>query len=423
MKRIYFFSAAIALGVLMFANHSFAATINAVSCSQTDVQSAINSASVGDIVAVPAGTCTWTTVTSYTPTLSITKKITLQGAGIDQTIINDGTGTNAFEDPLHINGPARITGFTFADSRTVVDYNSFITTSGSGWRIDHCKFTPTGSHITSGIIANGEPTALIDHNTFINGNAGVQVIGDGDTSWTTPSAVGTGNQVYIEDNTFNYTYVWDGAYDTYNGARYVFRYNTVIGTNIGNHGLDSGGFRSGFSYEIYNNTFTNPNDHIYTAIESRGGTGVVFNNVVTSDGGSYDSFDILRNYRSDSGYDTSWGTCDGTNPIDGNTPGWQGWPCKDQIGRGTNQTSDPVYLWNNTFKGNSNPTIGVAAYEDSTRAQTYHILINRDFFNDTPKPGYTPFTYPYPLTADGFPNPNGVSDTAPPAAPTGVSVQ
>lgn len=34
-------------------------TITAASCSQTDVQNAINSASDGDTVLVPAGSCVW----------------------------------------------------------------------------------------------------------------------------------------------------------------------------------------------------------------------------------------------------------------------------------------------------------------------------------------------------------------------------
>ena len=31
---------------------------------------------------------------------------------------------------------------------------------------------------------------------------------------------------------------------------------------------------------------------------------------------------------------------------------------------------------------------------------TYHIQENRDFYNDTPRPGYTPYVYPHPLTQE-----------------------
>jgi len=60
-----------------------AATITAKSVSFGDVRSAIGSACDGDTVAIPAGTASWTS------TLTITKGITLQGAGNDKTVILD----------------------------------------------------------------------------------------------------------------------------------------------------------------------------------------------------------------------------------------------------------------------------------------------------------------------------------------------
>ncbi len=88
-----------------------AATINAASVSYDDVASAVSRATYGDTVVVPAGTVTWKS------TLTITKGITLKGAGIDQTTINFG-GSNAViqykADPYSRsnNISIRITGFT-----------------------------------------------------------------------------------------------------------------------------------------------------------------------------------------------------------------------------------------------------------------------------------------------------------------------
>jgi len=58
---------------------------------------------------------------------------------------------------------------------------------------------------------------------------------------------------YIETNVFNFaTSVYNGSYDSYAGARVVFRYNWVIGTNSGGHGFDSGPtYRSTFRQEVY----------------------------------------------------------------------------------------------------------------------------------------------------------------------------
>ena len=52
-----------------------AATHAAASCNSSDVQTAINSAAVGDTVTIPAGTCAWTSA------LSVTANITIQGNG------------------------------------------------------------------------------------------------------------------------------------------------------------------------------------------------------------------------------------------------------------------------------------------------------------------------------------------------------
>lgn len=78
--------------------------------------------------------------------------------------------------------------------------------------------------------------------------------------------------------------------------------------------------------------------------------------------------------------------------------------CMDQVGLGqgnllsnfnnptpatwVNQVPDPAYAWNNSYNGTVKNM-----YSDSP-----HILINRDLFVGTCKPGYTPYTYPHPLT-------------------------
>ena len=96
------------------------------------------------------------------------------------------------------------------------------------------------------------------------------------------------------------------------------------------------------------------------------------------------------------------------------------YPCIDQVGRGpgallsgyvpapaapVNQALEPVYQWNNTHNGVAG---SVKAGTDSTR-----ILANRDYYDNTMLPGYTPYPYPHPLvtsTPGALPptNPQGV---------------
>src|SRR4051812_25389972 len=61
-----------------------AATVSAASCAQSAVQTAVNTANANDTVAIPAGTCTWSSP------VNVTKGITIQGAGESSTVINLG---------------------------------------------------------------------------------------------------------------------------------------------------------------------------------------------------------------------------------------------------------------------------------------------------------------------------------------------
>ena len=372
-----------------------------ISCDQATVQNAINAAATGATIICNAGSWTWGSQ------VTLSKNITLKGAGNGGAVT---TITSNIGRTIIMGAGNRITGFTFKIGSPSNSTSDFVSASvGSvAFRIDNNVFDARSSN---GFAINtwGDGPALIDHNTFYDENAAINPFGNGDASWSSPSTIGTGNQVYIEDNSFVYTNpALDGALDSYNGAKWVFRHNTVSGVQIGSHGLDSGGFRSTFSEEVYNNTFDLPGTATWdTVMNFRGGSGVVFNNTFT---GHWNTTIKLQNYRSSDNYTSSVGNsigsiCNGSASIDGNTAGGQGWPCKDQIGRSTNQTSNPFYAWSNTINGQPANAFASDVY-NSTRASAYHILSGRDFFNGTPKPGYTPFTYPYPLAANGMPNPS-----------------
>ena len=136
---------------------SHAATINAASCSQTDVQKAINSASAGDTVVVPAGTCTYTTTAGYTLSVTINKGVTVQGQTVCTGRASSLSCTDTIPSSMTVLGRtreipismtsnnARLTGFTFLDKRAVVDYKYPLQVSGTGWRVDHCHFSPTNT--------------------------------------------------------------------------------------------------------------------------------------------------------------------------------------------------------------------------------------------------------------------------------------
>jgi hypothetical protein len=98
-----------------------------------------------------------------------------------------------------------------------------------------------------------------------------------------------------------------------------------------------------------------------------------------------------------------WGACDGTSSYDQNSDGGTGYACIDQVGRGAgtllsgypplpaawpNEQLEPVYSWNNTFNGAPGLLI----------LGSVHVQAGRDYFDNTPLPGYVPYPYPHPLT-------------------------
>ena len=469
MTRKNWFFPLLSFCLIVCSQGAHAANINAPSCSSSDVQNAINSASAGDTVVVPSGSCTWTT-----PVTIPGNGITLQGqtsctgtpvsSCTDSTNITDNTsGDNPALNITKLDGTqvVRVTGMTFISQAAISDgqiqiYGAHTFTGAVGFRVDHVHILhPT----TSGRgISVFDVYGLIDHIlvdvTDTNGSdQSVSIYGSsigsdgGYTPWMSPLTLGTANAVYVEDSTFNYSNQNEDAVDAYTGGRLVIRYNAINNDSVGFHGTDSGNNRSVFSYEIYNNIFTNNSSTTIRGATLRGGTGVIYSNTYGGSHGSwYDITPMLyracqpesnwqqctganweigsKNFSSnasrtcslnggvkfcsvnrdtvctsDSDCGSGGGTC--STYFDGSGSG--GYACRDQPGRTNNQVQSPIYAWNNSGG------VGITPYGCSqTNAD---VQSGRDYVVGTAMPGYTAFTYPHPLQA-GDP---------PPAPPTALS--
>jgi hypothetical protein len=374
-----------------------AATFTSASCSQPHVQSAVNAAGRGDVVMIPAGACTW----NAGVTIPSAKKITIQGAGKTATVITMVNGGTAVF--LGTSG-SRVTGIGFSGARLNVD--------GTGWRIDHCDFAFSTFGTAVLVAGNGtdgnHPTGLVDNCTFYNSE--IIIYGwlglAAHRIWSQPLELGTGrNTVYIEDCSWNGPS--DGSCYAVNsnyGGNFVFRHNSVRNCNIENHALQASDTRGSKRSEIYNNTISYDSPY-WVPVYFRGGTGVIFNNIINPAFSNYAIF--VDNRRS---CETLGTLCDGNSGWDGNT-GYQGYPCRDQIGRGPDsavwapgqpytQTLEPLYEWNNCRNAlgcaNGGPNdVNIAVVGNCAR-ENQHIVQNRDFYNNTQRPGYTPYTYPHP---------------------------
>ena len=394
------------------ATEAAAATIQAASCNQNHVGSAVNSANDGDTVVVPAGNCTWSS------TLTIDgKAITLQGAGIDSTVITDGIASNGTTaKPIMFvwitknTGKTRMTGFTFnGGTNGAKNWTSIVAFYGnsSQLRIDHNKFIPTR---VRGMEVTGNMRGVIDHNYWQLDRGwfsqGLDIhhpswgdVGDfGDDSWAQPANFGSANFMFVEDNQFVATGGHVYATDGWMGQRTVFRRNTYVNSTWADHGTEtSGRWRSARASEIYQNTFIVNTDggsdwslgSFPSAIGTRGGSHIVFeNNTQHSGGGSFQTVFDMQYYRSWNFSNTypTWNYCDGKNVWDKNGSDQR---CIDQPGAGPgtllsgfdpspvgwpNQSLEPIYIFNNLRAGS------LASGWANSNAK--NIVDNRDYYNE-----------------------------------------
>lgn len=310
--------------VLFFARTSQAVTINAASCSNSAVTDAYVAAVDGDTISIPAGVCTWTS------SLTIQKKITIQGAGAGSTTLRLGTDYTPIFYVRTDN--VRITGFTFDgqyrstsnSGGIVVGFLSDTCNSKTyhlgDFRIDHNKFIhfdTAGANGNNSISFFGFVYGVVDNNIFddCTGEC-LNVCSDGVPNGILRSqefGQYTDGTIYIEDNTWNYmqSYLAENAIDGNSASRWVMRYNTFnVGASSGGvNGLISNhetcatcscdsrteGDAGSLKMEIYGNKIYCGNNCPIFVVQ-RGGKSLIYNNTFYStDTGSLVR---LSNYRS-----------------------------------------------------------------------------------------------------------------------------
>ncbi len=310
--------------------------------SQGDVTDAANHASPGDVVLLPAGTFVWgggpVSPVSYFPVA-----VTLKGAGPDQTTIQIADGGPTYTTGIiTLYAPVTVRDLTIAQgghaNTTAFATASNGTNDSTGWRITNVVYN---SAAQAGYFVYAETYGLIDSCTVNAGGGSDELIftrGPAD-SWQTPSSLGTAGAVYVEDTTFN-----NAGYvsDFNSNARGVVRFCTINGPmKVDSHGVASNSPpRSARQTEVYGNHWTMKTG-AYAAMELRGGTGVVFDNL-----GDNPQSDWL--FLEDYGYQAQWPNFNNTfqTPLD--------YPITDQIGVGQDPKkggSEPYYVWNNLLGG------------------------------------------------------------------------
>jgi hypothetical protein len=406
--------------------------IDAVSCSSSDVQSALNAASAGDAVYIPAGSCGWATQVSRT----VPANVTIIGAGTsatgggDQTIITDNYGTDS--PPLSIGvsstGTFRMTGITFQGGTGVLKNGGLIAINGPGGatvnvRLDHIHLngqtyaTPwTGKLLT---IGNGV-IGVLDHSIIdLYSTQAIFVLnsidGFGNAEWASDSNLGGSNFFFIEDNIINGT---PSTHDTrvtdcFTGGRQVLRFNTLTATcGLDQHGTRSSNDRGCRASEMYGNSSVQANGQTqpnFVMIDMQSGPAMVWGNSAPNAYTNVVMFDVVR--KNNESYTMTappngFGYCgtdfNGTGSNwDQNSNAGTGYACIDQPGRGKgnlltgnfpnkvnsstgtiawpNQALEPIYIWAN----NSSPVSGWGGswYSNITStASGARVVANRDYY-------------------------------------------
>jgi hypothetical protein len=399
--------------------------------SQADVQRAIDAASDGSTVTIPAGTFNWS------GQLTIRKAVSVAGASKDSTVIRNDNGASSMIlaqsgkngniqiyglDIVQVadNGAGR--GFMISASRNTSSRNTVL--------IHDCKLDQNG--VFSYSVDCGSNGIIIWGCDFIAGKGmgGVTMVCGWDyESYNQPSTLGTKDtdglhNIYIEDCTFLNGSLAITNFDS--NSRMVFRHNFCQDSGLNSHGQESSPTGT-VSFEIYDNTFKitkdNPRNMGYWVCV-RGGTGVVTDNRM--DEVPWGADQIQLNV-----FSIGCGINDGHGgilcPIQYPAPRQTGWAWADNqanwgkvkgnpqlleggrspgyfLANGKGAVCDPVYVWGNTGPGTQAPYYVAARNTYSPDVCGNGLKISqflqkgRDFIVDQgPKPGYTKYPYPHPL--------------------------
>lgn len=328
------FALVLILGIAGLREVSFAATINAASCSYSDVSAAVSAANREDTIIIPEGSVSWDNA------LTISKGIILKGAGIDKTIIMRSGNIIIYSPDLQAaenNEIFKITGFTFNGNGN--------TTPGMVILLNDSNCLITNIIVGENKFKNSNASAFKTGGMFngvfyLNQLEDVRIVfgifGLDDVSWSHRAlSYGTIDNFYLEDNTIRFTQPGTpdvGWTESGQGGRVVVRYNTWDSANTAGseywdvHGLQSMPNCQQYSTmvaEYYGNMIINYSS-AYRWMMHRGSWLMMFNNTVT--GGTQDHLSIQIGQYS----------CD---------------QCAYK-GEGYVQHVNNTYVWNNTVNGN-----------------------------------------------------------------------
>lgn len=360
--------------------------------TRADIQAVLNHIEVNDIIKI-----------DYEGTINLDQKLTCPD--FEFTFMGKSkTETIFYSNLVGESILSTADDVIFYNFRLNLDNNSGwgIYIRGEDWLIHDIIFNNDNAYTIEGVhatafVGENHPRGVI-YNCRFN-ETRVLVYGSSTqlahNRWNEASAIGTANNVFVEDCEFYRTF--GSCIDSNYGACYVFRYNTIYNCYAMTHSVQ-GANRASKNFEVYGNTFVSNNGAVWTPFFFRGGTGVVFNNTAT--GNWQQNVIALDNVRCFTDVGGDAGLCDGDSIWDSNEEA-NGWLGRDQIGSGPDsalssgtddlksQAKEPAYFWNNTKEGGA--AIPILIHNSCGP----WIQLNRDYY-ESAKPAYSAYTYPHP---------------------------
>jgi hypothetical protein len=410
----------------------------AASCSRDHVNTAMQSATAGDRVLIPAGVCNWTTTLSWSapPDVQVlgAGNLNVQGGG-DVTVIQDNvaSGTPLMAITTNATGYFRLAGITIRGGTGAIKEGGMFWVRGNSRRVrlDHLtinKASYTPNNAGKFLVIGGQVRGVIDNVRvlagtsigwihFVNGEDS----NHGDLTWSQPTGFGTDDFMYVEDSylqsdrpsvDFPPTAVWS---DCHTGGKFVIRFTTSLNGNYGQthptgHAGDDRGCRG---YELYKNVVTNNHppgaNQPFAFSYNNSGPQIMWGNDVGI--GTFKHilyFNICR-LGTACGYSPpygGWGVCGSGSSWDENALS-NGYACIDQPARGQGD------LLTGSFPSKTNPSRGGALWPRQALEPIYEwgtvgtigtgwggswlnnnspgqVAENRDFFRGTFNTGCNP---------------------------------
>lgn len=399
------------------------------------IQKAADSAINGDTIELPEGQFV------VNKSITVKKFVSIKGQGKDKTILyrSESTPDSTLSNDSAWRGIIRYVTNSLLSSGVIISdltvrskKPSMVNGDGLSVAADigiemincidfvitRCRIENFGNGGVSIYHDDEKVSGLIHNNEFNHNCKGYTALGLGygvvvygaNKKWIADPKFGSSNFIFIEDNTFDYHRHSIAAGGC---ALYVFRNNTVKNNIAGNtaHAIDGHEARlegvynyySTRAIEVYNNTIINtlfkdgtsnvpngtsivagksPSWLVECAIRPRGGEALIYGNYI--EGYRFGIGVVNANATSSSTYPTPYQSgYDSAVKYGANHTGFDG-----------DKGDGDVFIWNNDYKSYAP---GNSKCVDFYNYTPTNLKLNRDY-HMVPKPNYTGYTYPHPLT-------------------------